>query len=68
MMYCKYCDYYSEMGGKPESAETKAYCEFADYIFTSDVEDIDIENPCKGITYQDYLNSMHEGLRIRVSA
>ena len=68
MLYCKYCDYYSEMKAKPESGEMKSYCEFADYVFTSDVEDLEIENPCKGIRYQDYMKSLDQNVRIRVSA
>ena len=68
MLYCKYCDYYSEIKTKPENDEMKSYCELADYVFTSDVEDLEIENPCEGIRYQDYLNSLNQDIRIRVSA
>lgn len=65
MLLCKYCDYYSEM---KSSKEHRSVCEFTNRIFTSDVEDMDCEHPCKDLNYQEYLNLMEQSIDIKATA
>ncbi|MEL7657135.1 MAG: hypothetical protein AAGU75_14655 [Bacillota bacterium] len=61
MLSCKYCDYYEELKTKSEGGKDKvSVCQFTDFIFTKDVEAMDIEYPCKNMSFQDYLDSIQE--------
>lgn len=51
-MDCKLCDYYSSLGGGSETS----MCDFADVLFFGDVEKLDMEYPCRNLSYDDYLD------------
>lgn len=51
-MDCKLCDYYSSLGDGSEAS----MCNFADVLFFRDVERLDMEYPCRNLSYDDYLD------------
>lgn len=58
-MDCKYCDYYSELKANANGRNKNVHvCQFTNYMFTADVETLDMEYPCKDMSYQDYLMTM----------
>jgi hypothetical protein len=57
MLSCKYCDYYEEIKTTEQGNEVSV-CHFSNHIFMKDVETMDMEYPCKGMSYQDYLDSV----------
>lgn len=58
MLSCKYCDYYEEMKKTTDHGNEVSVCHFTDHLFMKDVENLDIEYPCKDMSYQDYLDSV----------
>ena len=54
MLNCKDCDYYRAIPEK-DFGEDLSACDLSDMLFLSDVEDLDIEYPCRNISYNDYL-------------
>jgi hypothetical protein len=56
MLECKLCDYYKVIGTNPANYDETAKCEFAGVLFSNDVETLDIEYPCRGISYDQYLH------------
>ena len=55
-MDCKYCDYLKELKTKfSDSSKNVFVCQFTNYMFTADVETLDMEYPCKDVFYRDYL-------------
>jgi hypothetical protein len=59
MLLCKYCDYFEEMKKTTESGNEVSVCHFTDHLFMKDVEMLDIEHPCKDVSFQDYLESLN---------
>ena len=57
-MLCKDCDYYHEIS-KDQSGIS--FCEFADMLFLDDVENLDVEYPCKEIDFDEYLQKESAG-------
>jgi len=58
-MDCKYCDYLKELKTKSSDSSKNVFvCQFTNYMFTTDVETLDMEYPCKDVTYQDYLRAI----------
>jgi hypothetical protein len=55
-MNCEYCDYYCK---KQKTAgnthENVSVCGFTDFVFIGDVTQLDIEYPCKNVSYESYL-------------
>ena len=68
MLSCKYCDYYEEMKTKSENGKDRvSVCQFTDFMFTKDVETLEMEYPCKDMSFQDYLDSV-ENIDIKETA
>lgn len=59
-MYCKYCDYYSELDRKNIREKHISVCKLTNYIFTEDTDLLDMEYPCKDVSYRDYENSIKQ--------
>lgn len=55
MLNCKLCDYYHSLSGEDISVPDLAICDFADLLFLSDVENMDIEYPCSKLSFEAYL-------------
>lgn len=55
MLNCEYCDYFKSLHLADNDKKTSA-CEFTGFIFTKDVNDLDIEPPCSNMSYQSYLD------------
>lgn len=59
MLNCEYCDYYKMLHHPSDSTKKTAACEFTNFIFTRDVNDLDIEPPCSNMSYQAYLDRIN---------
>lgn len=55
MLNCKLCDYYHSLAGENVSVPDLAICEFTDLLFLTDVEKLDIEYPCRRMSFNSYL-------------
>ena len=66
MIYCEYCDYYTEMSGSSQK-ETGAgrICSFADVKLDTTMEGQKMEYCCRDLSYQAYRN--REKARISAS-
>ena len=51
MMNCEYCDYFKD---KSSSKSRTMKCIFSNYVFEQHPEELDIEHPCKKISYKNY--------------
>jgi len=60
MLNCEYCDYFKTLHLAADSDKKTSACEFTGFIFTRDVNDLDIEPPCSNISYQSYLEKCHK--------
>lgn len=60
MLECKLCNYYKTLSGHSCSNADVSKCEFTGTSFFGDVENFDIEYPCKNISYMSYLNKASE--------
>lgn len=54
MLNCKLCDYYRSLPGPEASRSHAAKCEFSGVSFFEDVENLDMEYPCRRICFSDY--------------
>ncbi|QEY34465.1 hypothetical protein FL966_05035 [Caproiciproducens galactitolivorans] len=55
MLDCKLCNYYHAVSGKSFPGLNLGICDFSDTLFIEDVENLNIEYPCRKISYNDYL-------------
>ena len=55
MLNCEYCDYFKTLHLSSEGDKKTSACEFTGFVFTRDVNDLDIEPPCSNVSYQSYL-------------
>ncbi|MCX7746719.1 MAG: hypothetical protein N2645_07500 [Clostridia bacterium] len=47
MLYCKYCNYLKKVGSRNESQGPSEFiCEFTNYVFTEEIEELNIDYPC----------------------
>ena len=56
MLECKLCDYYKATGSNSASYGETTKCEFTGVLFSKNVETLDMEYPCHGISYDQYLS------------
>jgi len=56
MINCDRCDYFNEQS---EVKGETMKCVFSNYVFKQHPEELDIEYPCKNISYTDYLNRIN---------
>ncbi len=54
-MLCKECNYYHALSGDRLSNPNISFCEFSDVLFLEDVDDLQMEYPCKEISFREYL-------------
>lgn len=57
MLNCKLCDYYRSLPATDASHSHAAKCEFSGVSFFEDVENVDMEYPCRRIRFLDYLRA-----------
>lgn len=50
MLECKLCDYYKALNGNASK------CGFTGVLFKDDVENLEMEYPCRNMTYDEYLS------------
>lgn len=56
MLQCEYCDYYREVRKSSGAmGKTESLCEFTGFVFTRDVNELNIEHPCSLVSYRTYL-------------
>lgn len=61
MLNCDLCDYYKIISNDENTGEGKAaFCEFSGFIFTKDLWDLDMEYPCRNISYEEYLQRLQK--------
>ncbi|MFA6807769.1 MAG: hypothetical protein WCR27_02130 [Eubacteriales bacterium] len=57
MLDCKLCNYYKTISyGNNYPEKCTGMCEFTDIVFMEDVENLDIEYPCREMSLADYYN------------
>ena len=50
MLHCEYCNYYKVLSVHRNSGEKKtSICEYSSYVFSGEIEDLDMEYPCNSI-------------------
>lgn len=61
MLDCKLCNFYQAfVRDRSISYKGTARCELTDVIFMDDVENLDIEYPCRHVSLSDYLKRKQE--------
>lgn len=53
MLECALCDYFQKLGAGKGTAK----CVFTNFLFLHDPELLDIEYPCRNVSYAEYLKN-----------
>lgn len=53
MLYCRDCDYYRSLSPENEK-EGAALCTFTDVFFAKPAERLDIEYPCRNVSFAEF--------------
>lgn len=61
-MLCKDCDYYHSFPKEKFLESHISFCEFADTLFLDDVENLEVEYPCKNIDFNEHMQKKSAGI------